>query len=152
MSVRSAIVCERIRAQVSLELDDELSELERRMLTAHVERCAECRSFAEGVGAVTEAIRQAPALALERPIVVRRRRRVSLTAAPIGVAASIAIAVVGVVSQLGALNPQGSATIPSVAPSSLFEAAWRPEWEIAQVSIVEKRNRGDQRPGPLPAL
>jgi len=152
MPVRSSIVCERVRAQVSLELDDELSELERRMLAAHLERCDECCSFADEVGALTQSIRQAPALVLESPIVVRRRRRVSLTAAPIGVAASLAIAVVGVASQLGALDPQRPATTSAATSRSLFQAAWRPEQEIAQIAVVDKKVRPDQRPGPLSAL
>ena len=45
-SIMSAVyplsVCARVREQVSLELDGELSQLEQRMLAAHLERCAAC--------------------------------------------------------------------------------------------------------------
>ena len=45
--------CDRVRAQISLELDSELSQLERAMVAAHVVRCAGCRAFRTGVTAVT---------------------------------------------------------------------------------------------------
>ena len=41
-------VCSRVREQVSLELDGELSQLEQRMLGAHLERCGGCAAYADG--------------------------------------------------------------------------------------------------------
>lgn len=56
--------CDRAQAWASLELDEELSQLERALLAAHLARCAGCaRSVAE-MRALAEVIRGAP---LERP-------------------------------------------------------------------------------------
>jgi len=52
--------CERARTWVSLSLDGELSELERRLLEAHLGRCAACASFATEVECVVRELRSAP--------------------------------------------------------------------------------------------
>ena len=106
-AVRSSIVCQRIREQVSLRLDDELSQLELRMVAAHLERCAECHAFEASVREFTEELRAAPLQSPRLPIVVRRaHRRVSLSAAQISVAATLAVAVLGVLSQVaGSTSP-----------------------------------------------
>ena len=66
--------CERARGWVSLAVDGELSELEQALLEAHLERCAECRTFSAGVGAVGELMRSAPPERPARPVSVRRAR------------------------------------------------------------------------------
>lgn len=102
MSVVTSIVCDRVRAQISLRLDGELSELELRMLESHVARCPECAAFEADVVATTTALREAPLEPLERPVVLRRpARRVSAMGMQVGVAAAVAIAVLGVVTNLG---------------------------------------------------
>ncbi len=105
-AVRSSVVCERVRAQVSLQLDDELSQLERRMLAAHLERCADCRSYMEDVNAFTNALREAPLESLERPLVPRRARRPSIARLQIGVAAGLAVAILGAASQFAVFESQ----------------------------------------------
>ncbi len=115
-AVRPSVVCERVRAQVSLQLDDELSQLERRMLAAHVERCADCRSYADEVSAFTRTLREAPLESLESPLVLRRARRPSIARLQIGVAAGLAVAVLGAVSQFTVSDSQS----PSL---SRFEGA-----------------------------
>jgi len=106
-AVRPSVVCERVRAQVSLQLDDELSQLERRMLAAHLERCADCRSYADEVSAFTRTLREAPLEALERPLVLRRARRPSIARLQIGVAAGLAVAILGAASQFPVSETQG---------------------------------------------
>src|SRR6187431_596619 len=95
--------CDRVRAQISLELDSELSQLERAMVAAHVVRCADCRAFRTGTTAVTRELRAAP---LEQPpasVPVRRPRRLASVARfQAGVAAAMALAIVGVASQIAA--------------------------------------------------
>jgi predicted anti-sigma-YlaC factor YlaD len=95
--------CDRVRAQISLELDSELSQLERAMVAAHVVRCAGCRAFRTGVTAVTRELRAA---ALEQPpasVLVRRPRRfASVARFQAGVAAAMALTIVGVASQVAA--------------------------------------------------
>lgn len=91
------LICHRVRSQVSLELDGELSELERLMLARHVERCADCRAFRDGVGETTNAIRSAPYERFERRVVLPRLHRGRLYAArdiavrATGMAAGIAL-------------------------------------------------------------
>lgn len=93
-------VCSRVREQVSLELDGELSQLEQRMLGSHLERCARCAAYAADVRDVTERIRNAPYAVMERPIVVRRRRAVTTMRLQVGVAAAFALAALGLGTQL----------------------------------------------------
>src|SRR5215211_5545292 len=106
--------CDRVQAQISLELDSELSQLERALVAAHVVRCSTCRAFRSGVTAVTRELRAAP---LEQPpasVLVRRPRRVSSIARfQAGVAAAMAFTIVGVASQVAA--PQRANThLPSL--------------------------------------
>lgn len=63
MDDRSSL-CERARVWVSLRVDGELSELESTLLSAHLERCASCSTFARGVDDVARGLRR---VRLERP-------------------------------------------------------------------------------------
>lgn len=148
MSVaRSILICERIRSQVSLDLDGELSQLERRMLSAHLLRCPECRAYAEDVTEFTGAIRRAPLEAFDRRILVRGRRRwISTGAAPAAAAAMLAVAVLGVLSQVNA--PERQRTGSAQVARDLFRTSWQPERELAQMRDV----RGLERPGPVTAV
>ena len=141
--------CERVRAQVSLRLDGELSQLEQRMVAAHLGRCADCRAFEESIVSFTTALRSAPLEQLSRPVVVRRTRRVSLVGAHAGVAATLVIALVGLVTQLDARSPRATAE-PKVSAQKLFEATWRPEWELAQ--ITPDTEAAPPRPGIWPGV
>jgi len=110
-----SVNCSRVRAQVSLRLDDELSQLERRMLSAHLERCDRCSIYAEEVEEFTLALRAAPPVPLDRPIAVQGPRRVSIPRMQAGVAAVIAVAALGLASQM--------------TPSSSGEASLS-EWSV----------------------
>jgi predicted anti-sigma-YlaC factor YlaD len=92
--------CSRVRSQISLRLDDELSQLERRMVSTHLERCYDCRLFADEVEEFTLALRAAPSILLDRPIAVSRPRRLSILRMQAGVAAVLAFVAVGVASQV----------------------------------------------------
>jgi predicted anti-sigma-YlaC factor YlaD len=114
-SIDMSVNCSRVRSQVSLQLDDELSQLERRMVSVHLERCHDCRLFAEEVEEFTLALRAAPMVALDRAIAVTRPRRLSILRMQAGVAAVLAVVAVGLASQ--------------VTPSS-SEDATRSEWSV----------------------
>jgi predicted anti-sigma-YlaC factor YlaD len=128
-------------------LDGELSQLEQRMVASHLARCADCRTFEESVRDFTMQIREAPLEAPRVPVVVRRARRAVLNAANISVAAMLAVAVLGVVSQLGS-GAQSSSTGSRIGSANLFTASWKPEREIAQIDAQQ----GLHRPGPTPAI
>jgi len=97
--VHRSLVCDRVRAQVSLGLDGELSQLENRMLASHLARCANCASFEEDLRAITAELRMAPLEQLEHPIVVRRPRR-SIARLQIGIAAAFVVAMLGALVQV----------------------------------------------------
>jgi anti-sigma factor RsiW len=98
-----SVVCDRVRAQISLGLDGELSQLETRMIASHLARCADCTAFEEDVHAFTAELRAAPLEQPEHSIastgVVRRPRR-AVPRVQIGVAAAFAVAVLGALTQL----------------------------------------------------
>jgi anti-sigma factor RsiW len=99
--VPRSVVCDRVRAQISLRLDGELSQLESLMLVSHLARCAECREFEASVITVTHDLRSAPLEPVPHPIVVRRhRRRANVARMQVGIAAAMAIAVLGAVTQI----------------------------------------------------
>src|SRR5512145_490574 len=95
-------VCTRVREQVSLQLDGELSQLEQRMLAAHLERCPRCAAYAADVRDFTERMRSAPRAVMQRPVVVQRRRSLTTVRLQVGVAAAFALAALGLGTQLAA--------------------------------------------------
>jgi putative zinc finger protein len=88
----ASLVCDRVREQISVGLDGELSQLERAMLSSHLERCAECRGYEQSVTAFTQALRAEPLAPLSRPVVVQPQRRFVTTRLQIGAAAAVAVA------------------------------------------------------------
>ena len=106
------VTCDRERRWISLALDGELSELERAMMAAHLERCGECRAYADDVRGFTVALRSAPPEpvrnriwhgAPERARAARMRLRIAPVASA---AAAIAAAFIGVT----AIADRGSVT------------------------------------------
>jgi predicted anti-sigma-YlaC factor YlaD len=94
--------CDRARHWVSLELDDELSELESARLSAHVEGCAACRAFEADTRALTQRLRSAPLEALGVPIALPVRRRMSrLVSVGVGSATALAASVAVVLGTVG---------------------------------------------------
>ena len=111
-AVPRSVVCDRVRAQVSLGLDGELSQLESRMLESHLARCPECAAFEADVVAVTRELRAAPLEPLANPVVIRQPRRVSAARMHIGVAAALAVAVLGALSQVMARETEPAFAAP----------------------------------------
>ena len=117
-------VCARVREQVSLALDGELSQLEQRMLESHVARCAACASYAEDVRDFTGRMRMSPLHTMRRPVVVRRARSLSAARVQVGVAAALALAALGLGTQLAASPESHQSSLsrfdgqPSLSPPS----------------------------------
>jgi predicted anti-sigma-YlaC factor YlaD len=146
------LVCDRVRGQVSVLLDGELSQLEQRMVAGHLERCADCSSFESSVRSFTEELRAAPVESPQRPIAVRRRsRRVSFSALQVSAAATLAVAVLGVASQLGFSQQSVPDVDRELVRQNLFTASWQPEVEMAQISPVGLV-KATNRPGPIPGF
>ncbi len=111
--LRSRIVCERVRAQLSLQLDGRLSELEEAMVAAHVARCPSCDAYRSDVAAVTSLLRTSP---LEKPaqaIVLPRRPRVSLGLVRAGAAAALVTLAIGLTGMAELLRTEESGGLAS---------------------------------------
>jgi predicted anti-sigma-YlaC factor YlaD len=126
--------CDRCREQLSLELDGELSEVERAMLRAHLRRCAVCHEFAERVTAVVRLLRTA---ALEHaetaPLVSPRPIRLLAMRLQAASAAVLAVAAVGLGSQLVALSPSRADTTDRVFQ---YPTRYQIDQEQAQVAAA----------------
>src|SRR5919201_1693993 len=103
--------CRRARELASLELDEDLSQLEQARLGVHVRRCATCREFRQSIRAITETLRSAPLEEMERHVMLPYRRRMTLRAVHVGVAAMV-VAVAGV----GAFLPLHARMHPTLGP------------------------------------
>jgi anti-sigma factor RsiW len=138
-TVRLSVICDRVRSQISLELDDELSQLEHAMVSAHLERCSECRAYRDDVAAFTSAVRATPLERTERPIVLRRPRRVIAARLQVGVAAAFAVVALGVAGQI-ASEPQSPDSSPSGSREIRYPTLRAIEREQA---ILERVNSGE---------
>lgn len=122
MARHSTATCHRARAWAALAPDGELSELERKLLDAHLARCAACASFAVDVAAVTAELRAAGPQPLTRPVAIPvwRRRRSYAGVRAVGAAAAIAAMTIGIASR-GPLAPDETASfqLPRVTDYSL---------------------------------
>ncbi|HEX2495843.1 MAG TPA: zf-HC2 domain-containing protein [Gaiellaceae bacterium] len=113
--------CERARECASLRLDGELSEFEQALLTAHLDRCDPCRSFARELDALTSHVRTTPLARLEQPVSLPSRRRIS-TRRHVEIAAAAALmlttlGVAGALRSVEAQNPTLSFGAPGVSNS-----------------------------------
>ena len=97
----NGVLCERARTWAALAPDGELSELERKLLDAHVQRCAACAYFAVEVAAVASRAARRRAAAAAAPLVVPiwRRRPVYARVRAVGAAAAVAVMALGVAAR-----------------------------------------------------
>jgi predicted anti-sigma-YlaC factor YlaD len=142
-------VCQRVRAQVSLRLDDELSQLERRMVDTHLGRCATCRDYAADLTMFTYEVRSAPLEELQRPVVVERRRRQAFARLQSGVAAAVAIVAIGVTAQL-ASSDRSEAPVP-ISEGTITEFPTQAELdrELAIFEALPTRHTASMGSKPL---
>jgi anti-sigma factor RsiW len=129
------VVCERVRAQVSLVLDGELSELERRMMESHLARCGECSAFEQEAAAITRLLHEAPLEPIPYPFVVRRPRRAAFPAVQIGAAAAFAVAVLGAAVQLTGIGAPTPSALPSLQIPAHYETRDQLTREVHQIAL-----------------
>jgi predicted anti-sigma-YlaC factor YlaD len=99
-------LCERAREWASLQLDGELSELERALLDAHLDRCDSCARFRLEAAATTSLLRGAEVEPVARPISLPRRARPGIRTFQTGVAVALVVTAAGLGSLLGVLRSQ----------------------------------------------
>ena len=106
MADHPAAICERARTWAALAPDGELSELERKLLDAHLQRCSPCAHFALDVAAIAAELRAAAPQPLPRPLSVPiwRRRPVYARVRAVGAAAAVAAMALGIASR-GPITP-----------------------------------------------
>ena len=92
------VLCDRARAWAALAPDGELSELERKLLGSHLDRCDACADFAVRVAAVAAELRAASFQPLPRPVSVPvwRRRQAYARVRAVGAAAAVAAMALGI--------------------------------------------------------
>lgn len=95
------VLCDRARGWAALAPDGELSQLERKLLGSHLDRCASCSMFAVEVAAVAFELRDASVQPLSRPVSVPvwRRRRTYARMRTVGAAAAVAAMALGIAAR-----------------------------------------------------
>jgi predicted anti-sigma-YlaC factor YlaD len=112
--------CERARSWVSLGLDGELSELESRLLRAHLGRCVACMEFAAEIEALVVELRTAPPEAVPGTLQVPAWRR--RPAAPVTRVASRAAAVAAAAAAGIAMFSLGVGSVGDVSDGTTQQA------------------------------
>ena len=136
--------CERPRAWVSLRLDDEISELEERLLEAHLRRCASCREFETTARGAAVALRAQPLEQIDHPVVVSGRRRLPVR---VGAVASVAALAAAVVSVTTVLSTMALKSPPSThAPAPLPAAVAPDDQDIKQMRALRVLQLGGRPP------
>jgi hypothetical protein len=138
--------CERARLWVSLELDGELSEVERALLEEHVTRCPACAVVRADLDALTATIRQAPLVeprrrfGLERPAYGMHAPRAALLR--FAAAAALTAVAVGLGALVSSVGADRSAPPPPTADLAFLEPNGKREFRDI---------RKDRRETPRPA-
>ena len=127
------LVCERVRGQISVGLDGELSQLERVMIASHLERCAACGAYEAEVRSFTRALRAAPLEPMARSVVIHRRRR--HVGARVQVAAAAAVALAALVGAGGVLQGQ---QLDIESPTFIPEGATKIDYMTPQQWVREQ--------------
>jgi predicted anti-sigma-YlaC factor YlaD len=147
--IASPRTCERARMWASLQLDGELSDLERALLDAHLARCEACSVYVREVGAATQTLRAAEHERPAHPITVPSRRRL-LRPVHVSAAAAVIAAAVGLGALVSSLNSAGSRVGPpaggfQINPVTAGENVLIREVRLALIEGEKARNRTLQR-------
>lgn len=139
--------CERAQAWASLDLDGELSQIERALLRAHLRRCEACAASVGDVVAFTRYLRDAPLEAPSRPLFAPSPRAPVLSgrrmATRLALAATLAVLAAGLGAFAGSLGQGPRAPSP---PQDAEIALLPSNDELRDVRGVRAREPlGDER-------
>lgn len=137
MTYPKGVFCDRARAWAALAPDGELSELERKLLGSHLDRCDACASFAVHVAAVAVELRASSLEPLPRPVstaVCRRRGYGGVRAA--GAAAAVALMAFGVGAR-APISPDDGRTLGFPRVTNFADNAER------EVALIIRRSEND---------
>ena len=147
--------CDRARTWASLDLDGELSELERALLDSHLGRCRLCAAAVLEMRALTETLRAAPLERPLEPVFVARapaRRRPTRVATRLAVAATLAALAGGLGALTGSLADAPANRVPVATDLALLPASADESREVREQRGVEPLEPAKQRlfpPGRL---
>jgi predicted anti-sigma-YlaC factor YlaD len=121
MSAMLDPLCERARAWASLELDDDLGEIEQLLLDDHLTRCGGCATFVAGMRELTAVVRAAPQARSERPLALpARRRRPAATAVRVLAAATVMVLATGLGFLGSSFGEETQETVPAEPPAFAY--------------------------------
>jgi predicted anti-sigma-YlaC factor YlaD len=123
--------------QISLLLDGELSQLERRMLDAHLAQCADCAAYSDDVSSFTDRLRYAPVLAPERRVVVRRPRRAVAARLQVGLVAGLALVALGLGTRVA--DSESNVDLAQSPPVTEYATRTQLDYEQALLKALEIR-------------
>jgi len=152
MADHPAAICERARTWAALAPDGELSELERKLLDAHVQRCSPCAHFALDVAAIAAELRAAAPEPLPRPLSVPiwRRRPVHARVRAVGAAAAVAAMALGIASR-GPISPSDSDSLRLPQVTNFANRSPEREVELINRRIANEKAQSTrfrpQKPG-----
>ncbi len=144
--------CGFAREHISLQLDGELSELDRAALKAHLERCGRCRAYADSMAEVTGHLRAAALEQPEIPVVLPHRSRIRIPLGAVQVAAAAVVAAVVGVTSAGLTTGGGRSVSLTAGNTSADQGSvvLRPRGTHSGIALRDER-RGAPRPirGPV---
>ena len=152
------MLCERARTCAALAPDGELSELEHKLLDAHVARCAACNGFSVQVAAAAAELHAAALQPLPHPVSIPawRPRPAHARMRLVGAVAAVAVMALGIASR----TPLSGGERESLQPSRVVDVsggdaaeqqALRSLRRDAIVAALEERNRPARHFGNQPA-
>jgi anti-sigma factor RsiW len=118
-------------------LDGELSQLERAMVTSHLDRCPACAAYRAEVSAFTRALREAPLEPMVRSIQIQRRRR--HTGARLQVAAAAAITVAAFVGANQAFRGQQLDLDATFVPEGVSQIKYQTREQVEREQAILAR-------------
>jgi anti-sigma factor RsiW len=133
----------------SLQLDGELSELERALLDAHLARCEPCAVYVREVGAATHGLRAAELERPAHPVTLPSRRRL-VRPLHVSAAAAVLAMALGLGALFSSLNSAGSRVVPvsganELNPMTAGENTLIREVRLAFIARERASNRVPQR-------